>query len=210
MLSDVEEHALDASLMKVLVLPVGHDVAQQSFAVDAWATIGDQDAANVGLACDRAQAAQQVRVQVFGNELACVGAKELWCDLVSIAAHRHTIDAVAGQTRHSGAVRGRRLANDDVDICAGTGREVTSNDRCQVGRGFVPAHRKRAQVELQGLRFDEIDRICGDGNFSCGDLRHSIIVQPGQLPGIPDIRAMKWQFGCESKRVSGVDTCDRV
>src|SRR5208283_2751032 len=62
---DIDEHALDAAFVERRVAPVGHQIAQQSGAVDAWPPITDHEVAAVGLAGDRAARTEQRRAQRF-------------------------------------------------------------------------------------------------------------------------------------------------
>ena len=60
---EIDEHALDAVLVKILVATIGDDVAQQRGAIDARPLVTNQQAAEIRLARDGAQAAQGVRVK---------------------------------------------------------------------------------------------------------------------------------------------------
>ena len=68
----VDKHSLDAGFMKVFVLAKGHDVLQQRLRRYAWPAIADLQTARIRLRSYRAQAAQQVRVQDFFDDVGCV------------------------------------------------------------------------------------------------------------------------------------------
>ena len=86
----------------------------------------------------------------------------------------------------------------------------SANYRRNMVSATVAGHREGPQIQLQRFRFDDIRRRRRNANIGHCHLWHTMLVEPGELPGIPDIAAMKRQLCAKPERLAAVNTCDRV
>ncbi len=124
--------------------------------VDLRSLVADLQAAGVGLPGNRAQAAQEMGVQVLAHDLAGVGAQKTGIDLPVRAADVELVQQLAGQPGDRPSFAHRHRGNAHGDVAVGAVAQVLLDASLQSGRRGKLFHCEGTEVELQRLRLDDI------------------------------------------------------
>ena len=187
--------ALDALLVKLVVLAEGDDVAQQSCTVDRPAAIADDQHAPIRLAGDQAIRFEQVRVERFFDDGCVGGAQQPWRGFVSVDGNIEIVQQLAVRVGDDCLRSLAKRLQIDIDSASGGGREVAgerSRDGVNIGERRLV---ERVQIELERLRFDQVRAVGGHAKTADGDDGLAFFVQPGKLVGVPDVFSDKRQGG---------------
>ena len=198
-LPDVHEHALDAVLVKVVVIAKADDVAQQPGLVDLRAGVADLHAAPVGLAGDGAIAFQQAAGQCFFHRLLVEGGRQ---QIGRRAGHGlafdvEAIEVEAVQLVHRLAVEVFR--RDEAHADRGLHRPALPDGGAHIDLDAAPhlggvsdaRAVEAAQVKLEGFAFDDVRALARHHDVGDGQLRLAAQVEPRQLEGRPQVGAKK-------------------
>ncbi len=121
------------------------------------------------------------------------------------AFHVEGVDALAGQRADCGIGVQRHL-----DRGAAAFRQVVRDRAAHACRRAESGHGKRAEIELQRLRFDEVRRFGRHDDLRGRDLGFAVVAEPGEFPRIPDVHAGERQGSDDPERLATVTASDRT
>lgn len=194
---EVDEDALDALLVELVVLAERDEVAQQLLPIQFRPLVVDHHRAPVRLAGDQTVGLEQVAVQGLLDQLAAGGAlQQVGIKLVVVDLDIQLVNALAGQG--GDLVRGAiEREQGHLDRLASAGTEILLQQGRHRIDGVATGLVEGVEVELERFGLDKIRAGGRNGHFAHGHHRLALAVEPGELIERPDIATGKGEVVTE-------------
>ncbi|MNF53305.1 hypothetical protein D3C84_346830 [compost metagenome] len=190
---EIDEDALDALLVELVVLAEGDEIAQQLLPIEARAAVVDHQGSPVRLAGDQAVGLEQMAVQCLLHYVRLCGPlQQGLVKLVAVDLDVLLVDALARQQRYlvRGLIEGEQ---GDAHLSPGTGAQVFGQQCLHRRQGVAAGLVEGVEVELERLGFDEVRAGGGHGHFAERDHGLALGVEPGEFIQGPDVAALEGQ-----------------